>query len=122
MSLRAAAAYLSTTPGRRTADFGHRPADLGPIPCHRARSYGRDMTSTSSKPPLAAVTDLLCFVLVVGGGSGLLYEWLGLRIRVLGFVRFLAPDGYEIYAYIVMVVLGLIVGAAGDAVFRRGRG
>ncbi|MFD7503124.1 hypothetical protein [Streptomyces sp. NPDC059850] len=78
--------------------------------------------NTPPNPPLAAVTDVLCFVLVVGGGSGLLYEWLGFKIRVLGFVRFLAPGGYEIYAYIVMVVLGLIVGAAGDAVFRRGKG
>ena len=80
------------------------------------------MTSTPPKPPLAAVSDLLCFVLVVGGGSGLLHEWLGWTLHILGFLRFLAPDGYEIYAYIVMVVLGLIVGAAGDAVFRRGRG
>ncbi|MFJ6755203.1 MULTISPECIES: hypothetical protein [unclassified Streptomyces] len=78
------------------------------------------MTSSTPKSPPAAVTGLLSFVLVVGGASGLLHEWLG-WIHFLGFVRFLAPDGYEVYSYVVMVVLGLAVGAAGDALTRRGR-
>ncbi|WP_404961585.1 hypothetical protein [Streptomyces sp. 147326] len=78
------------------------------------------MTSSTPKSPLAAVTGLLSFVLVVGGASGLLHEWLG-WIHFMGFVRFLAPDGYEIYSYVVMVVLGLAVGAAGDTPTRRGR-
>ncbi|MFF4443871.1 hypothetical protein [Streptomyces sp. NPDC001502] len=81
------------------------------------------MTSTSAKSPkspLTTVTGALCFVLVVGGASGLLHEWLG-WIHFMGFVRFLAPDGYEIYSYIVMIVLGLAVGAAGDTLTRRGR-
>jgi hypothetical protein len=79
------------------------------------------MTSTNPKSPLAALSGLLCFVLVVGGGSGLLHEWLG-WIHFMGFVRFLAPDGYEIYSYVVMIVLGFATGAAGDALTRRGRG
>ncbi|MBA4862223.1 hypothetical protein H1V43_12660 [Streptomyces sp. PSKA54] len=79
------------------------------------------MTSTTPRSPLAALSGLLCFVLVLGGGSGLLHEWLG-WIHFMGFVRFLAPDGYEIYSYIVMIVLGLAVGAAGEAVTWRGRG
>ncbi|MGS2643935.1 hypothetical protein [Streptosporangium sp. LJ11] len=78
------------------------------------------MTSTS-KSPLAALSGLICFVLVVGGASGLLHEWFG-WIHFMGFVRFLVPGGYEIYSYVVMIVLGLAVGAAGDAVTRRGRG
>ncbi|MFD9366700.1 hypothetical protein ACFWA6_03185 [Streptomyces sp. NPDC060020] len=78
------------------------------------------MTSSTRKSPLTAVTGLLSFVLVVGGASGLLHEWLG-WIRFMGFVRFLVPDGYEVYGYVVMVVLGLTVGAAGDALTRRGR-
>ncbi|MEU9162096.1 hypothetical protein AB0D29_17700 [Streptomyces sp. NPDC048424] len=78
------------------------------------------MTSSTPKSPLAAVTGLLSFVLVVGGASGLLHEWLG-WIHFMGFVRFLVPDGYEIYGYVVMLVLGLAVGAAGDALTRRGR-
>ncbi|MGW7439733.1 hypothetical protein [Streptomyces sp. NPDC054849] len=78
------------------------------------------MTSHTPKSPLTAVTGLLSFVLVVGGASGLLHEWLD-WIHFMGFVRFLAPDGYEIYSYLVMVVLGLAVGAAGDTLTRRGR-
>ncbi|MEJ8645635.1 hypothetical protein WKI68_39375 [Streptomyces sp. MS1.HAVA.3] len=78
------------------------------------------MTSNTPKSPLTAVTGLLSFVLVVGGASGLLHEWLG-WIHFMGFVRFLAPDGYESYSYVVMVVLGVAVGAAGDTLTRRGR-
>ncbi|MFC9296891.1 hypothetical protein ACFTWH_31280 [Streptomyces sp. NPDC057011] len=77
------------------------------------------MTSSSRpKSPVAAVSGLLCFVLVVGGASGLLHEWFG-WIRFMGFVRFLAPEGYEVFSYAVMVVLGLAVGVAGDALSRR---
>ncbi|MER5650449.1 hypothetical protein [Streptosporangium sp. NPDC002524] len=79
------------------------------------------MTSTTPKSPLAALSGLVCFILVVGGASGLLHEWLG-WIHFMGFVRFLVPGGYEIYSYVIMIVLGLAVGAAGDAVTRRGRG
>ncbi|MFD6972073.1 hypothetical protein [Streptomyces sp. NPDC059979] len=78
------------------------------------------MTSNTPKSPLTTVTGLLSFVLIVGGASGLLHEWLG-WIHFMGFVRFLAPDGYEIYSYVVMVVLGVAVGAAGDTLTRRGR-
>ncbi|MFE5809400.1 hypothetical protein [Streptomyces sp. NPDC056491] len=78
------------------------------------------MTSSTPKSPLAAFSGLLCFVLVVGGASGLLHEWLG-WIHFMGFVRFLAPDSYEIYSYVVMIALGFAVGAAGDALTRRGR-
>lgn len=81
------------------------------------------MTSTSPKSPkspLATVTGALCFVLAVGGASGLLHEWLG-WIHFMGFVRFLAPDGYETYSYVVMIALGLAVGVAGDTLTRRDR-
>lgn len=72
------------------------------------------MTSTNRDSPVKAVSGLLSFVLVVGGASGLLHEWLG-WIHFMGFVRFLVPEGYEVYGYVVMVALGLAVGAAGDA-------
>ncbi|MEU4730448.1 hypothetical protein [Streptomyces sp. NPDC023588] len=78
------------------------------------------MTSTPPKSPGAAVSGLTCFVLVVGGVSGLLHAWLG-WIHLMGFVRFLVPDGHEIYGYAVMVVLGVAVGAAGDALAGRRR-
>lgn len=76
------------------------------------------MTTNTPKHPLAALSGLLCFVLIVGGISGLLHEWFG-WIRFMGFVRFLVPDGYEIYGYVVMTALGLAVGVAGDALTRR---
>ncbi|MFE1979454.1 hypothetical protein ACFXCO_40855, partial [Streptomyces hygroscopicus] len=37
-------------------------------------------------------------------------------------VRFLVPDGYEVYGYVVMVVVGAAVGAAGGALDERSRG
>ncbi|MGP3684036.1 hypothetical protein ACTVZO_04875 [Streptomyces sp. IBSNAI002] len=78
------------------------------------------MTSTSPKSPVTAVTGLISFVLVVGGASGLLHEWLG-WIHFMGFVRFLVPEGYEVYGYVVMAALGIAVGAAGDALAGRRR-
>ncbi|MFD4241624.1 hypothetical protein ACFWP3_08525 [Streptomyces sp. NPDC058525] len=78
------------------------------------------MTSTTPKSPVTAVTGLISFVLVVGGASGLLHEWLG-WIHFMGFVRFLVPEGYEVYGYVVMVALGIAVGAAGDALAGRRR-
>jgi hypothetical protein len=76
------------------------------------------MTTNTSKSPLAAVTGLLCFVLVVGGISGLLHELFG-WIRFMGFLRVLVPDGYEVFGYVIMIALGLAVGVAGDALTRR---
>jgi hypothetical protein len=76
------------------------------------------MPTNTRKHPIAAVSGLLCFVLVVGGVSGLLHHWLG-WIQFMGFLRFLVPDGYEIYGYVAMIVFGLAVGAAGEAVTRR---
>jgi hypothetical protein len=75
------------------------------------------MNASVPKSPVAAGSGVVCFVLVVGGVSGLLHEWLG-WIRFMGFVRLLVPDGYEIASYIVMIVLGFAIGVAGDRVGR----
>jgi len=79
------------------------------------------MPTSIRKHPIAAVSGLLCFVLTVGGMSGLLHQWLG-WIQFPGFPRFLVPHSYEIYSYVVMIVLGLAIGVAGDAVTRRKAG
>ncbi|MER7760321.1 hypothetical protein [Streptomyces sp. NPDC097619] len=82
------------------------------------------MTSSKSpkkpKNPAKAITDVLCFVLIVGAVSGLLHEWFG-WIRFFGFLRFLVPDGYEVYGYTVMAVLGIAVAIATDSISRRTR-
>jgi hypothetical protein len=101
-------------------DFGHYVSVPSSIRHPAPSAYRRTMTSSSSKSSLAALSGLLCFVLVVGGVSGLLHEWLG-WIRFMGFVRFLIPDGYEICGYVVMTTLGVAVGVAGDALTRRAR-
>ncbi|MBW8090700.1 hypothetical protein IGW14_22420 [Streptomyces hygroscopicus subsp. hygroscopicus] len=79
------------------------------------------MTSSTPTSPLAALSHVVSFALVVGGGSGLLHEWWG-WLHFMGFVRFLVPDGYEVYGYVVMVVVGAAVGAAGGALGERSRG
>jgi hypothetical protein len=56
----------------------------------------------------------LSFVLLAGGVSGLLHEWLGV-FRLFGFLRFLAPEGFETYVNLGCVVLGIALGAAGDS-------
>lgn len=61
---------------------------------------------------------VVSFVLVVGGASGLLHEWLG-WVHFFGFVRFAVPSGYEVFGYVVMVVLGVAIGAASERT-RRG--
>ncbi|MEU9251870.1 hypothetical protein AB0D66_08505 [Streptomyces sp. NPDC048270] len=78
------------------------------------------MTSTTPGSPATALSGLIGFVLVVGGASGLLHEWLG-WFHFMGFVRFLVPEGYEPYGYGVMVALGIAVGAAGDSLAGRRR-
>ncbi|MCO8307675.1 hypothetical protein [Streptomyces sp. RKCA744] len=79
------------------------------------------MTSSTPTSPLAALSHVVSFALVVGGGSGLLHEWWG-WLHFMGFVRFLVPDGYEVYGYVVMVVVGAAVGAVGGALDERSRG
>ncbi|GAB2739884.1 hypothetical protein [Kitasatospora kifunensis] len=59
----------------------------------------------SAKKPLGVVS----FVLIVGGVSGLLHEWLG-WLRLFGFMRFLVPSGYEFLGYGLMIALGVVVG------------
>ncbi|MFJ7243506.1 hypothetical protein ACIQWA_02550 [Kitasatospora sp. NPDC098652] len=50
----------------------------------------------------------LGFVLILGGGTGLLADHLG-GFRLFGFVRFLVPDGHETAGYAVLLVLGALL-------------
>jgi hypothetical protein len=37
----------------------------------------------------------------------------------MGFVRLLVPDAYEIHGYVIMIVLGVALGIAGNMITRR---
>lgn len=50
----------------------------------------------------------LGFVLILGGGSGLLADRLE-GFRLFGFVRFLVPEGHETAGYAVLLVLGILL-------------
>ncbi|WP_171168088.1 hypothetical protein [Streptomyces sp. I05A-00742] len=70
---------------------------------------------------MKSVLGFVSFVLTVGGLAGLLHDWVG-GFRLFGFLRYLAPDGYEVYANIVFVVLGIALGLLGQSLGRRGAG
>ncbi|MEU6162229.1 hypothetical protein [Streptomyces sp. NPDC047130] len=61
----------------------------------------------------------LSFVLVAGGVQGLVHEFSGTWIPVMGFMRHVYVDGYEIYIGIALLALGAAVavaaGRAGEA-------
>jgi len=60
------------------------------------------------------------FLLIAQGVGGILHEVTGGRFQVWTLVQRVGfLDGYEIYACILLIVLGVAVGAASDAVKRR---
>ncbi|NYV76836.1 hypothetical protein [Streptomyces sp. UH6] len=54
----------------------------------------------------------LSFVLVVGGLQGLVQHFFDTWIPVMGFMRHVYVDGYEIYIGVALLVLGTAVGVA----------
>ncbi|MBQ0865087.1 hypothetical protein ACH4RA_06090 [Streptomyces smyrnaeus] len=62
------------------------------------------------------------FVLIVQGGGGLVHEVTDGRFNLpwAAVHRLGLLDGYEVYACVLLIVLGIAVGAASDAVKRRG--
>ncbi|MEU7133562.1 hypothetical protein [Streptomyces sp. NPDC046261] len=79
------------------------------------------MAATISKSPLTKLLETVAGILVIGGASGLLHELLG-WYQLLGFFRFLAPDGYEVIVYVLLIALGTTVGAGGAKLTGRPRG
>ncbi|MET9290744.1 hypothetical protein [Streptomyces sp. NPDC003077] len=73
------------------------------------------------KSPVRGLLGLVSFILVVGGIGGLLGEWVG-WFHLFGFMRYLVVEGYEVYSYAVMIVLGIAVGMASEAGRRGGAG
>ncbi|WP_326688001.1 MULTISPECIES: hypothetical protein [unclassified Streptomyces] len=63
----------------------------------------------------------VAFVLLAQGVSGILHEITGGWFRWAGVVhRIPFLDGYEIYVCVLLLALGLAVGAASDSVKRKG--
>ncbi|WP_432069565.1 hypothetical protein [Streptomyces sp. AA1529] len=61
------------------------------------------------------------FVLLAQGVGGILHEVTGGRFKLWTVVQRIGfLDGYEVYACVLLLVLGVAVGAASDAVGRRG--
>lgn len=72
------------------------------------------------KNPVNGLLGVVSFVLIVGGISGLLRTWFD-WIQIFGFLRFVIPDGYEVFGYAALIVVGVAVGAVGGAVVRTRR-
>ncbi|MFI9203608.1 hypothetical protein [Streptomyces sp. NPDC053048] len=89
-------------------------SDSGSSPSPSSSENG---SSENGLKGLKSLLGFVSFMLIAGGISCLLHEWLG-WFRLFGFLRFLAPDGYEVYSYVVMVVLGIAVGAASESLTR----
>ncbi|MGP3972778.1 hypothetical protein ACTWQF_01865 [Streptomyces sp. 8N114] len=61
------------------------------------------------------------FLLIAQGAGGLIHELTGGWFRLWTLVHRIGfLDGYEIYACVLSIVLGIAVGAASDAVKRPG--
>lgn len=56
--------------------------------------------------------ELISFTFVVGGLQGLIHEAFGTWIPLMGFMKHLYVDGYEIYISIALIALGIAVGTA----------
>lgn len=52
------------------------------------------------------------FAFIVGGLQGIVHEAFGTWIPLMGFMKHLYVDGYEIYISIALIVLGTAVGTA----------
>ncbi|MFI9582992.1 hypothetical protein ACIHCQ_14360 [Streptomyces sp. NPDC052236] len=54
----------------------------------------------------------ISFTFIVGGLQGIVHEAFGKWIPLMGFMKHLYADGYEIYISIALIVLGIAVGTA----------
>ncbi|MFF9557000.1 hypothetical protein ACF1DY_14425 [Streptomyces albus] len=67
------------------------------------------------------ILDVIAFVLIAQGAGGIAYALTGwfdkwALVHRIGFL-----DGYETYVCVVLIALGIAVGAASDAVAARAR-
>ncbi|MFB7272606.1 hypothetical protein [Streptomyces sp. NPDC056244] len=61
---------------------------------------------------MKGILGFISFTFIVGGLQGIVHEAFGTWIPLMGFMRHLYVDGYEIYISIALIVLGIAVGTA----------
>ncbi|MFI8347709.1 hypothetical protein [Streptomyces sp. NPDC085596] len=61
---------------------------------------------------MKGILGFISFTLIVGGLQGLVHEVFGKWIPLMGFMKHLYIDGYEIYISIALIVLGIAMGTA----------
>ncbi|MGH3312394.1 MAG: hypothetical protein ACRDP3_17710 [Streptomyces sp.] len=65
---------------------------------------------------MKAILGFISFMFISAGVTGLLRQWFDWVPPFFGFVRYVIPDGAEVYGCLVLTVLGIAVGAAANAV------
>ncbi|MFY1676254.1 MULTISPECIES: hypothetical protein [unclassified Streptomyces] len=58
---------------------------------------------------MKGILGLIGFTFIVGGLQGIVHEAFGKWIPIMGFMKHLYIDGYEIYISIALIVLGIAV-------------
>ncbi|MFE7122593.1 hypothetical protein [Streptomyces sp. NPDC057617] len=61
---------------------------------------------------MKGILGFISFTFIIGGLQGIVHEAFGTWIPLMGFMRHLYVDGYEIYISIALIVLGIAVGTA----------
>ncbi|WP_046504136.1 hypothetical protein [Streptomyces odonnellii] len=61
---------------------------------------------------MKGILGFISFTFIVGGLQGIVHEAFGKWIPLMGFMRHLYVDGYEIYISMALIVLGIAVGTA----------
>ncbi|RII13782.1 hypothetical protein DSC45_22775 [Streptomyces sp. YIM 130001] len=61
---------------------------------------------------MKGILSFLSFLLLVGGLQGIIHEAFDTWIPLMGFLRYLYVDGYEIFISIALLVLGTALATA----------
>ncbi|PWI06603.1 hypothetical protein DIZ27_32620 [Streptomyces sp. NWU339] len=61
---------------------------------------------------MKGILGFISFTFIFGGLQGIVHEAFGKWIPLMGFMKHLYVDGYEIYISIALIILGIAVGTA----------
>ncbi|MEE1928854.1 hypothetical protein V1J52_11805 [Streptomyces sp. TRM 70351] len=68
---------------------------------------------------MRGILGFISFTLIVGGLQGVVHETFGTWIPLMGFMKHLYVDGYEILISIALITLGTAVGTAAQRAPKR---